>query len=40
MESKPENAAQALVRDALENGGRDNVTVMLLQVTEDYERKK
>ena len=40
MESKPENAAQALVRDALENGGRDNVTVMLLQVTEDYEREK
>lgn len=40
MESKPENAAQALVKVALENGGRDNVTVMLLQVTEYSEREK
>ena len=39
-ESEPRKAAQALIKEALENGGRDNVTVMVLRIVKDSEGKK
>ena len=39
-ESEPRKAAQALIKEALENGGRDNVTVMVLRIVKDPEGKK